>query len=126
MRPAPPDGSRRSGLEIPVHEAFELPSPEMGGATGFHHDGRRRLCGQKRGEFTAGQTMVSGNVPGTIRDPNLENGFCQIDSDGRILHGGFLLLGFVKPHDHCVIASDQEESISSMQPTIGAQWFRCA
>ena len=55
-------------------------------------------------------------APGGV-DSNLKNGFCQIDSDGRILHGGFLLLGFGRTFlDHFVIASDQEESISSLQP----------
>jgi hypothetical protein len=88
---------RRQQLHI-VSEALELPPPVMGGAAGFHNDRRRRLWGQKRGQFYTGETVISGHVPGTIRDSNLENGFCQIDSNGRILHGGFLLMfGFGEP-----------------------------
>jgi hypothetical protein len=51
------------------------------------------------------------------------NGFCQIDGDGRILHGGLLLMfGFLRTvRDHFVIASDQEESISSLQRSSRAQ-----
>jgi hypothetical protein len=69
------------------------------------------------------KTMVLVHVPRTMGYSNFEHRFCQIDSDGRILHCGFLLMfGFGEPNrDHFVIASDQEESISSLQRTIRAQ-----
>src|SRR2546426_2123369 len=105
---------RRQQFHI-VAEAFELASPVMCGATGFHNDGRRRLCGHKRGQFSAGQTVVSGNVAGTIRNSNLENGFCQIDSDGRILHRGFLLDGWFSENRSRSLCHRSEEHTSELQ-----------
>jgi len=52
-----------------------------------------------------------------IRNTNFKNGLCEIDSDGRILHAGFLMLfGFVRTdRDNFGTSSHQEESISSLQ-----------
>ena len=98
-------------------EALELPSPVMGRAARFHDDDGWRLPSQERTQLGARQTVTSGNVAGMIRDSNFENGLCEIDSDSRILHCGFLLLfGFGQlNHNDSVTSSHQEESISSLQ-----------
>jgi len=35
--------------------------------------------------------MISRDMARAIRNTNFKNGLCEIDSDGRILHGGFHL-----------------------------------
>src|SRR5437016_5430913 len=51
--------------------------------------------------------MIPGHMPGTVRDTNFKNGFCQIDSDGRILHGGF-------PPDVWFWSADRDDFGTSM------------
>jgi hypothetical protein len=96
-----PRGKAKSVVFKDAHRAAEAISlhgrssgicaPVMRRTASFHHDSGWGLRGQERTQLGSRQPMVSRNMGRTIGDSNFENGLCEIDSDGRILHGGFLL-----------------------------------
>jgi len=97
-------------------------------AAGFHDDSGRRLIGHERGDLGPRQSMVCGNVAGAVGNSHFKNGFCEVDSDGCILHVGFLLFYLVITHRDdfgtLMPSSHQEESISSSARNYGNIYAR--
>src|SRR5687767_7588011 len=93
----------------------------MGGAAGFHNDATGGPVDEEAIETSAVQALPFDNMPTFIGQGDLEDVFCQVDTDSRSIHGGLLLLGLADashPAWHIDAESfRQEESISSLERT---------
>ena len=69
-----------------VPEALELPAPVMGRATSFEQHGGGIETGEEAQESVSGEADFFVDATRALRDGDLEDGLCEIDGDGRILH----------------------------------------
>ena len=65
--------------------------PVVSGATRFHDDQRDIAILKPALELGAGEAMRLDDLPGRIGHGQLEDAFCQIDSNGSSMHFGFPL-----------------------------------
>ena len=71
-------------------EALDVASPVMGGAAGLDQDSGRRLKGEEAKELRPAHASALGDMAGVAGESDLEDGLCDIDGDGCIVHGGLL------------------------------------
>lgn len=70
-------------------QAIEPSRPVMSRTTGFHDDQRDIAVLKPALELAAGKTVRFDDLPRTIGNGQLEDAFCQIDSNGSSIHFGF-------------------------------------
>src|SRR5215475_15966509 len=87
---------------------------------GFHDHGCRRLTCKEDGQLISRQPMVLVDVTRTMRDSNFKNGLCDIDGDGRMLHG--------TPPDVWFLRTDRDDFDTSMpfKSPGGVHFISCA
>lgn len=66
---------------------LEVAPPVMGAAAGFHHYRQRRPILHGPGKCPPAQSLALQDVPCRVGEGQLKNLFCQIDCDGRSMHG---------------------------------------
>ncbi|HXO41947.1 MAG TPA: AAA family ATPase [Thermoanaerobaculia bacterium] len=71
--------------------SLKLPCPVVRRPTRLEHDESRLPLGEEPQELTPGQPVRFGHRARAPRDGDLEDALCQVNSDGRRLHGGLLL-----------------------------------
>lgn len=64
-------------------ELLKPPGPVVGGAASFEQNGRRLALGEETPEGRTRQALAFRNLPGLLRDGDLEDGLCKINGDGR-------------------------------------------
>jgi hypothetical protein len=96
-----------------VTQLLDLPCPVMGGSACLHDDGRLRSLGKEGKELGPTWAIALGDLPGPVRDGNLEDILCQINSDERIVH---VDSSYPRQGDSGTLMpiESQEESIPSM------------
>src|SRR6185436_8937497 len=83
-------GVRRDEDDV-VPGGLSAAPPEMGGATGLEHHGRRLTLPEEPRKTGTGEPMAFGDATGLARHRNFEHGRRYIDRNRRILHVGLLL-----------------------------------
>jgi hypothetical protein len=68
-------------------ERLELSRPVMGRPARFEDYLRRWLLREEQQKAIAGETPFVIDVARSMRDSHLKHGLCEIDGDGRMLHG---------------------------------------
>ena len=109
-----------------VPEGGNSTRPEVSTATGFHDD----LAGSKMHEeaqkLRASEPLALRDPPIRTRNGELEDIFCQINSNDRSIHIGLLLVRLSLKHHTCsawridAVLPFQEESISTVRAIAGA------
>ena len=69
-----------------VAELLEGPPPVVCRAARFQQDRRGRPIGEERQEPCAAQPMLFVHPTGMVRHGDLEDGLCDVNGDGRMLH----------------------------------------
>jgi hypothetical protein len=84
-----------------VPESADSARPVVRAAAGFHHDLARRKLNKEGEKFPAGKSLALRNAPVCIRDGELKDIFCQIDTNDRSIHVGLLLVRLSLKHHTC-------------------------
>ena len=99
-----------------VSELLDLASPEVRCAAGLEKDESGLALGEEAQEALAGNPVRLGHLAWMVRDGDLEDVLCQVNSDRSRLHGGLLLSVDTSDYGTPDAGPSQEESIPSLRP----------